>query len=164
MHASRSASPRETCWIGVIAAAGGLYLTLVGLGLLPVPGGPRNLHAPLWIVLLVGLLFLLAGAAMLLQVIGRADAGGSLPADAPFWIRVVQYLIGVAMFLFFAVLGTWVALGGDARHFSGGVPFLHGTTNVAIARGLFGLGAAVVWLATIAFAVSGARKLLRARN
>ena len=34
-------------------------------------------------------------------------------------------------------------------------------TNALIARSAFGIGAIIAWLATIAFAVSGARKLLR---
>jgi hypothetical protein len=87
MSETQSATPRQARWMGAIAAAIGLYFSLVGLGVLPIPGGPRNLHAPLWIVLMVGLIFCLAGTAVLLQVIGRANAGGDLPADAPFWIR-----------------------------------------------------------------------------
>ena len=113
MNAQQPATPRELRWIGAGAAAVGLYFMLVGLGVVPVPGGPRNLHSPLWIVLLIGLAFFLGGAAVLIQVIGRANASGELPSDAPQWMRVVQYLIGVAIFASFALVGSWVAIGGD---------------------------------------------------
>jgi hypothetical protein len=160
MSAQTPATPKEMYFIGALAAAAGLYFMLVGLGILPVPGGPRNLHAPLWVVALAGLAFFLGGAAVLIQALGRANASGDLPSDAPLWLRVVQYLIGVAIFLSFALMGSWVAIGGDLRQFSGGVPFFSGPTNVTIARVGFGFGAIICWLGTIAIMVSGARKLL----
>ena len=98
MSTQQPATPRETRWIGAGAAAAGFYFILVGLGVLPVPGGPRNLHGPLWIVLAAGLAFFLAGAAVLVQVMGRANDSGDLPPDAPLWLRVVHYLIVVTIF------------------------------------------------------------------
>jgi hypothetical protein len=157
MSAQQPATLRETRWIGAIAAAGGFYFVLVGFGLLPVPGGPRNLHGPLWIVLLIGLVFFLAGAAIFLQAIGRANESGNLPADAPFWMRVAQYLIGVTIFASFALIGSWVTLAGDPRYFSSNVPFLGGAASIA--RIMFGIGALICWLATVAVAVAAARKL-----
>ena len=131
----------------------------IGLGLLPVPGGPRNLHGPLWIVLLAGLTFFLAGVAVLIQVIGRANESGELPAAAPFWIRVVQYLIGVAIFASFAMIGSWIALLGDGKQFSGSFLLFGASINEILARTAFGFGAIICWFGTIAFAVVGARKL-----
>jgi hypothetical protein len=161
MSAQEPATPRDIRWIGAVAAVAGLYFMLVGLGLLPVPGGPRNLHGPLWLVLLVGLAFFLAGVAVLVQVVGHANAGGDLPADAPLWLRVAQYLIGVTLFACFAMIGSWVAFGGGPRAFSGSFLVFDGATNVTIGRVAFGIGAVIIWLATVAFAVVGARKLLR---
>jgi hypothetical protein len=54
------ASSKEMVVIGCIAGLAGFYFLLVGAGVLPVPGGPRNLHAPLWVVLAAGLAFFLA--------------------------------------------------------------------------------------------------------
>ena len=54
----------------------------------------------------------------------------------------------------------YVSIGGDPRSFSGGIPFVGGATNVSFSRVAFGIGAVICWLATFAFAVSGARKLL----
>jgi hypothetical protein len=79
--------------------------------------------------------------------------------DAPLWVHAALYLAGVAMFFGFAVLGTWIAFVGDARSFAGGIPFL-GPGNVSFARILFGFGTMICWLAAIAHAVKGARKLL----
>ena len=159
MHAQEQASPAEMKSIGIGLGVAGLCGVLIGFEVLPVPGGRANLHGPLWIATLIGLIGLLAGAALLIQGFGRANAHAELPADAPRWMRAAQYLIGAALFALFAAIGTWVAVGGDARQFSGGIPFL-GAGNVSLARIGFGLGALVCWLAAIAYAVKGARKLL----
>ena len=103
MTARQPATSRETRIVGAAAAAFGFWLVLVGLGVLPVPGGPRNLHGPLWMVLAAGLAFFLAGLAIVLQMWGRADSGGELPADAPAWMVAAQYLLCVAIFLCFAM-------------------------------------------------------------
>ena len=161
MSAKQPATPREIRWIGLSAAAAGLYFVLVGLSLLPLPGGARSLHGPLWLVLLAGLVFVLAGVAALVQAAGRANAGGDLPADAPQWLRVVQYLIGVALFGSFAMIGSWMAVAEDPREFSGSFLFFDGGISAAIGRVAFGFGAVITWLATVAFAISGARKLVR---
>jgi hypothetical protein len=147
-------------FVGTVAAAAGLYFLLVAAGLLPIPGGPRNLHGPLWIVLCVGLALFFAGAALFTQVIGHANASRELPADAPKWMRVIQYLMGVAIFAAFAVIGSWVAFGSGERNFSGSFIFFDAHTNATIGRTVFGIRAIITWLCTIAFAVFGARKLL----
>jgi hypothetical protein len=164
MSAQQPATPREMRWIGAGAAAVGLYFMLIGFGLLPVPGGPRNLHSPLWIVMLAGLVFFLGGVAVLIQVLGRANATGDLPTDAPLWIRVAQYLIGVTIFASFAMVGSWVALAGDPRQFSSNVPFVGVSAGVSIARVAFGIGALICWFGTLAYAISGARKLIGRRR
>jgi len=148
-------------WIGIGLAAAGLYCMLIGLEILPVPGGRANLHGPLWLALLIGFVLALAGAAAVIQATGRTTVSGDLPAEAPLWLRVVHYLVGVTMFACFATIATWVAIGGDPRYFSGGIPFLSGPLNVAVARIVFGFGALICWLGAIAYAVAGARKLLR---
>jgi hypothetical protein len=157
MKPSRVATGGEATAIGLLAVGIGVYFSLVGLGLLPVPSGTRNLHAPLWIVLGCGLAFGLGGVVVLLQRVVRADlASGELPAQAPRWLHYAQYLFGVAIFAIFAVIGSWVAFGPGARTFSGTVP-----AGPAVGRILFGIGAIICWLSTIAFAVAGFRKLRR---
>jgi hypothetical protein len=160
MRQARPATPREALAFGLLTVGIGLYFSLVGLGLLPIPGGPRNLHAPLWVVLCCGLAFLLGGVALLLQRAGGASLEtGELPPGAPYWVRLGQYLVGVAIFACFALVASWIAFGPGERTFSGTVP-----TGATLGRIVFGIGAILCWLATIAFAVSGARKLRRARE
>jgi len=160
MTTQDQATPLQMRLIGFGAIAAGLFGILVGVELLPVPGGRDNLHGPLWIALLIGLVVLLAGLAALLQSFGRAGSTGELAPDAPLWMRAAQYLLATAMFAGFAAIGTWVALLGDPRYFSGGVPFLGGL-NISLARIGFGFGALICWAATIGYAVVGVRRLLR---
>jgi hypothetical protein len=158
MRAQEQASPTEMRSIGIGLGIAGAYGMLIGFEVLPVPGGRNNLHGPLWLATLIGFVVVLAGVACFIQGMGRANASGELPAGAPFWMRAAQYLIGVALFASFAMLGTWVAFAGDPRYFSGGLPFL-GPFNVSLARIMFGFGALICWLATLGYAVCGARKL-----
>jgi hypothetical protein len=160
MSETKPATPKQMLVMGTIAAAAGVYFLLLGAGLLPIPGGPSNLHGPLWIALCVGLAFFLAGGALFMQVIGHANASGDLPADAPQWMRVIQYVMGVAIFAAFAVIGSWVAFGSGERELSGSFLFFDAQTNDTIGRAAFGIGAIISWLCTIGFAVVGARKLL----
>lgn len=154
-----TSTARDMLLIGAAAACLGLYFVLVGSTLLPIPGGPRNLHAPLWVVALIGAAFMLAGITAVLQGIGGANAAGELPAEAPRALRVAQYVFGVALFASFAALGAWVAFFGDARHFAGGLPLLAHGANVMLARVLFGVCAVATAAATLAYAVAGWRKL-----
>ena len=144
-------------WIGAIFAAFGLYIMLVGAGVLPIPGGPSGLNGPLWIAFVAGLPFFLGGLAVLLQGFGKANANGELPADAPAWMRAAQQLIVVAIFAALATIGTWIALAGDPRGFSGS--FGSGAAGIGIGRVVFGIGALICWACTIGVAVSAVRKL-----
>ena len=159
MDERKTAAPKQMLVIGLLFAAIGLYFALVGLGLFPVPGGNKALHAPLWIVFLAGLAFFLGGAAAILQGAGGANASGELPSNAPRWMRVAQSLFVLAIFAVFALMASWVAFGPGERHITATIPFYSGPANEWIGRGAFGIGAVVLWLATIALAVSGARKL-----
>jgi hypothetical protein len=160
MSTQEQASPRQMRLIGIAATLLGLAAILIGFGLLPVPGGRDNLHGPLWVALVVGLAVLLAGVAALLQGIGQTEAKGDLLPVAPLWLRAGQQLIGAAIFVAFATIGTWVAFAGDPHQFSGGIPFLGRGMNVGIARFAFGFGALICWLGAAAFAVTGVRTVL----
>lgn len=160
---NRPATRNSTILIGVLATAAGLYFILVGVSVLPIPGGPGKLHAPLWVVGCAGLIFLFAGAAVLVQGIGKANASGELLPGAPFWLRVAQHVIVGGIFACFAMIGSWIAVFGEARQFSGSLSILGlgfgFDMGVAIARVAFGIGALICWIGTIALAVSAARKL-----
>ena len=146
--------------IGLIAGGAGLFFVLVGLGVVPPPGGKKALHAPLWVVFCAGLTFLLGGGAILLHLLsGAKPTDDDFPPDAPSWMRLVRYLAMVAIFGSFALIGSWVAFGPGDREFSMSTPFFSGPANEVVGRLAFGIGAIITWLCTIAVAVVGARKL-----
>jgi hypothetical protein len=154
-----AATRNETIAVGAVTAAAGIYFILVGMGLLPVPGGPHNLHAPLWVVFCAGLAFFLGGFSVLAQVYARGDADGRLPADAPIWLPLLLYLVGVAILASFALIATWIAFGDGPRQFAASFGGSKSSASAGIGRTVFGIGAAVMWMCTIGFARSGLRKL-----
>lgn len=166
--AERPATRTEILLIGFGTSCTGLYFTLAGAGLLPLPGGPGNLHAPLWTVFCAGLVFLLPGILVLMHGAGWTGSNGEFPPDAPRWLHVMQYLIGVAIFVCFGIIASWIAFAPGPRSFSGSFSFgftgIEGPVTALAGRIAFGIGAILIWLCTIAVAVSGARKLLRRAN
>ena len=155
----RPATRNEILLIGVVATGIGLYFSLVGAGALPIPGGPKNLHAPLWVVFCAGLAFLLAGIAILMHGTGHTDQNGELPADASQWLRVFQFLIGVTIFVCLGAIASFIAFAPGPRTFSGSGLGVAGPVNATIGRIAFGIGAIIIWLCTLAVVVSGVRKL-----
>ena len=160
MSDKRPATRKEMLVIGLIAGGAGLFFVLVGLGIVPPPGGTKALHAPLWVVFCAGLTFLLGGGALLLHLMsGAKPTDDDFPAGAPQWMRVVRYLAMVAIFVSFAAIGSWVAFGPGDRAFTVSVPFGSGPASEIVGRVAFGIGAIITWLCTIVVAVIGARKL-----
>jgi len=88
----KQASPWETIGFGALAAVIGFYLVLAALSLLAAPGGPDTL---VLLALAVGFCFLLGGLGVLVPaaVTGEVSSNGELPAGAPYWLRVFQYLL-----------------------------------------------------------------------
>ena len=136
------ASASTALW-GAACCGVGLYLLLVGARMLPPPG---DQHAPGWIVACCGLAFGLAGFAIVVQAVGRADARGALAPDAPRWIRLAQHFTVLAIVGLFALIGTWMALFAEG-------PFTVSTSftaeapaNPTVARCAFGIGAAIMWV------------------
>lgn len=134
------ATPASKYFAATVAMIAGAFFFAVGAGLLPIPGGPSNLHGPLWLMLCVGLAFFLAGVAIIIQLLGRANDNGDLPPGTPLWLRAVQYLIGLCIFVYFGAISSWIALqsGGSpsapVRSSSGCVrqrspPSVHDTTR-----------------------------------
>jgi hypothetical protein len=156
----RPTTRKEMLVIGSIAGGAGLFFVLIGLGIVPPPGGQKALHAPLWVVFCAGLAFFLGGGALLLHVAsGAKPTDDDFPADAPHWMRVVRYLAMVAIFVSFAAIGSWVAFGPGERAFTVSAPFGSGPARDIVGRIAFGIGAIITWLCAIAVVVVGARKL-----
>jgi hypothetical protein len=149
-----------TIGLGAISAAIGFFIVLVGAGVLPPPG---KANAPLWVVMLAGLCFLLGGLGVLVPaaVTGEVRSDGELPAGAPYWLRAFQYLLVLAIFAAFAMIGSFVAFGPGTRSFSVSVPFVSTSEGSDIfGRVVFGIGAIITWLCLILVAVAGWHKLV----
>lgn len=155
-----NASPRSTLIAGVAAAALGLFVLLVGLGVVPVD--PRSVHAPYWIVAAAGTCFLLAGISVAAGAVYGVSETGELPKDAGWWTRLFYYAVAVVIAGALASIGSWVAFGPGLRGFNGpGLFLLSPEAGDLVGRVVFGFGAVLTWLITIALAVGGARKLFR---
>lgn len=110
----------------------------MGVGVVPVE--PGSVHAPPWVLVACGAVFVLGGVAMLTY-------------DRP----RIQSAAGGTIVLAFGLVAGWVALFGEAAQFSGGLPFVSRGLNVAIARGMFGLGSVLCFV----LFVWGTSKMLR---
>ena len=118
---SKKLSPTKTKLFSWLFILTGLFFVLIGIGIIPIDDS--ELNAPEWVVGLCGFVFSLAGVMILV--------GEKSP---------INHLLAGLLVLSFGCIGGWIALYGEAAHFSGGTPFLSNTQNVWIARVLFGSG------------------------
>ena len=154
-------SRRTLIACGALAAAAGGYVMLISIGVVPPPG-EKNPHAPHWLVFCAGLAFVLAGVALGVRACagGTPPAGCELPPDAPRWLHALQYLLVMAIIACFAAIGSFIAFAPGPRSFGISLPFLEMRGGAVIGRIAFGIGAVILWLCLIGFAVSGARRLI----
>ena len=159
-HDDPPPSRRTLIACGALAAAAGGYIILISLGVVPPPG-EKNPHAPHWLVFCAGLAFVLAGVALAVRACaGDASAGGELPAGAPRWLRAKQYILVMAIIACFAAIGSFIAFGPGPRSFGISLPFIDMRGGAVIGRIVFGIGAVILWMCLIGFAIGGARKLI----
>lgn len=159
-HSQNRSPSRETVVIGAVAAAAGLYFILVSFGVAPEPSN-RAAGAPMWLVFCCGLPFLLGGLSVMIRgITGTPDSQPELSPTTPRWAHALYHLIGIAIGVSFASIGTWIALGAGPRQFALSMPFFHAASvGKIIGRSAFGFGALIVWAYVIALIVRSARKL-----
>ncbi|MGI9629260.1 MAG: hypothetical protein ACR2QM_20725, partial [Longimicrobiales bacterium] len=104
--------------MGGIISAVGLAIVFLGLGWIPID--PSRVHAPMWVIGISGLAFLLPGLLMCYYGVQNGLTEGASPTSAsgkrtwdPGW------LVGVLMVSVFAAISLWVGLGSGPREFSG---------------------------------------------
>ena len=155
-------TPRGAIIMGVLCIAAGLFPLLVAVGILHGRLAPG---VPSWVGVAAGSMFILAGLAIIngYAVGGGAQPNGDLSSGAPFVVRVVQYLLGVAIVgLMFAVF-AWVSFGPGERHFSSSmsIPGFSSTGRSSERSGRIAFGIATVLMGLFfAFAtLSGAKRL-----
>ena len=137
---------------------------LSGLGI--VPHREAQGVAP-WVAIAAGSMFILAGLAVIngYALGGGAQANGDLSANAPFAVRVTQFLLGTAIIGLMFAMFAWVAFGSGARHFSSSVSIpglsLSGHSSERSGRIVFGIAAIAIGLGFVFAFVGGARRLWR---
>ncbi|HEY5305196.1 MAG TPA: hypothetical protein VIJ52_00815 [Pseudolabrys sp.] len=147
---------RSTLIVGAITGAFGLYMCLVGVGMLPPPS---RINGPVWLAAAAGLAFLCAGVSVMLRgLIGMDDRQSELPADAPLWVLVTYWLTAVIAAASLASIGTWIAFGYGDRPISISGPFT-GPVGEDVGRTVFGIGTLLSWFIVVTLARHGARKI-----
>jgi hypothetical protein len=110
-------SPRTTIFWGVLTIGMGLFLVLMGFGV--VKPEPRSVHGPLWIATVAGLVFMLGGLSIVVGALNGVSGSGELPKHTGWWMRFFYYALGLVACAGLAAIGTWVAFGGSTRTFGG---------------------------------------------
>lgn len=138
-------SPLVGLAMGGLFASVGLTIVFVSLGWIPVD--PSSVHAPMWVLGLAGLVFMLPGLLMGYYGVrnGLTRDGTTIvekPWGGPGWF------VGAVMISAFGAMGLWVGFGDGPRQFSGGLTGSEGEGRFVF--GLMGilctLAAAWVWL------------------
>lgn len=115
--------------MGLLCIALGCYPLSIALGFLPI--NEAKVMAPMWVVAMSGIVFVIAGGMILLGSHSWAN----------------DLLAGI-LCLLFGIMGAWVSLFSASEGFSGGILLLSHESNVTLGRWMFGIGA------LISFAIS----------
>ena len=118
---------RSDIALALIAMACGGFALLVASGVLPLQTANDT---PMWVVGLVGVVFVTAGVMIFMRNHSRA-----------------LDLFAALILASFALIGAWVTLFASPEGFSGGIPFLPHDTNVSLGRTMFGLGSVMCFAA-----------------
>jgi hypothetical protein len=143
---------------GIAAISAGLLVMLFVSGVIPSKGA----SAPAWVGMIAVGAFVLAGSALVLRAFAGGDPhDGELPVNAPRWLRITYYVLGLSMIGSLAAIGTWVAFGPGERAFSMSVPFVGtGPADQSLGRTIFGIGTLITWGFFFLAAVSWWRKFV----
>ena len=154
--ARKADSPRVTArdrWIGLLLAlpflAAGVYPIAIGLHWIRID--PAKVHAPGWVLVIIGLVFLSGGLAIVAMVLR--------PKSNPMtWVTLV-------LVLGLTAVTHWVAFGDGERNFRhtrsvGKILVDMGPADEARGRRLFGIGAVVLDVGLLTMVVLVVRKRL----
>ena len=144
----RTGNRRPPAWFGALFILAGAPIVGVGAGWIPVD--PTAVHAPGWVIVLCGGIFMLAGTMFCTQGLGE---------------NVVDGLAFLLVAAFGTVFG-WIAFGPGTREFTGsggtGPVSAGGRAGELPGRIAFGIGAILIGIIAVAVLVRLLRRL-RAR-
>jgi hypothetical protein len=149
MRETTQLSPGGALALGAVLVAVGLVIILLGLGI--VPARPSTIHAPGWIIVCAGLLFIICGA----MVVNGYGFGPSASADVSISprafpvgrVRSLQDILALGVFGLMTLIDGWVAFGGGPRQFTSSDLLSTETTgNSRSGRVFFGFMFAVLLL------------------
>jgi len=167
VDSSPQLSPGGAIGVGLFVGALGIFVVLVGLG---VVGELRPGDAPPWVVVCAGFVFVLAGLAV---IVGWGVATGVTPdgdfaAGTPLGVRVAQATLGFGISSLLAVIATWVAFGAGPREFTAtgslGGATVSGAVGETNGRVVWGIAAVLMWAFTAVLTGVSVKRLRRARR
>jgi uncharacterized protein YjeT (DUF2065 family) len=116
--------PDNHPFLGLVCILLGLYPIVMAAKWLPL--AQNAVHAPLWVISLSGVVFIIAGMMLSLRQHPK-----------------LNNLLAAILLASMAAIGGWIAFLAPPDGFSGGIPFLSKAQNIALARSCFGFGAFV---------------------
>jgi hypothetical protein len=125
-HALRD-RPQHHWFAILMCAIAGAFPIGIGMGVIPYD--PAKLHAPSWVIVVVGAVFWLGGLLLLARDRPRAANG-----------------LAFVMLLLFSAVGAWVSLFGEEAAFSDGDDGALAGWGVTLARVMFGFGSLLCML------------------
>ena len=90
----------------------GAFIVLIALGIIPYD--ESAFHAPRWVVVVAGAVFMAGGMAVIWQ-------GAFAHAQETIWFRVVSHIFSASIFLCLTLVLNWVAFGSGEREFSSSI-------------------------------------------
>jgi hypothetical protein len=154
--------PRGATVAGLAFAVAGLFPSLAGLGLIPARFSPG---VPPWVVIAAGSMFILAGISVVNNYAfgGGVQPDGDLGPEASFAVRLVSYLLSLAIAGLMCAVFAWTAFGPGERHFSSWGAFagrqLPVQSSERAGRIAFGICAGLLAVFLVLSAFSGAKRL-----
>src|SRR5690349_1556094 len=112
-------SPRGAALMGSVFILFGVFPILIGAGVI-TPSTPGEPPPPGWVPAAAGLMFVLAGLAVILDygIAGGVGSDGDLLPGTPLAIRGANLLLGLGIVGLMAAVFGWVAVGSGPRTFS----------------------------------------------